>query len=202
MIARAERAPGAALAFELESVYFVMQSTCEAGADGPAIWSPKVTDGDRALHSGLALLVLAAGLLGLFHDSRQIPLRHPGSLHALFGALLLIFVAVRFYQHVHRTPRMPPADIRAFSRYMSRTVYLLLYVLMFFDLIIGMWPGAPRRAAYGPAVDFQSYLAYGVLALVAIRALCALYPNIALHHVRGAPIGAPIDAVQRNGRLT
>jgi cytochrome b561 len=165
-----------------------------AGTDRPAIWSSKVTDGDRALHSGLALLVLAAGLLGLLYDSRPIPLRHAGSLHALFGALLLIFVAARFCRfcrfcwHVRRTPRMPPADIRAFSRHLSRTVYLLLYVLVFFDLIIGILPGTSHRTIDGQAVLFQSYLASGVLALVAIRALCALYPHIAVHHWGDAPI--------------
>ncbi len=162
-----------------------------------------MTDGDRALHYGLGVLVLMAGLLGLIHDSWPIPLGTTGTLHALFGALLLIFVVARFYRHAHRTPRMLPADIRALSRHLSRTVYLLLYVLMFFDLIIGILCGTPHRAIYGPAVEFRSYLAYGFLALVAIRALSALYPNIVVHHV-SAPIdvGTPIDAVQRNGRLT
>jgi len=65
-----------------------------------------VTDGDRALHTGLALPVLSVGLLGLLHDSSLIPLRHPGSLHALFGALLLFFVAACFCRHVRRTPRL------------------------------------------------------------------------------------------------
>ena len=68
--------------------------------------------------------------------SSPIPLRHAGSFHALFGALLLIFVAAsfcRFCRQVRQTPRMPPADIHAFSRHLSRTVYLLLYVLMFLD---------------------------------------------------------------------
>jgi cytochrome b561 len=146
-----------------------------------------VTDGDRALPSGLALSVLAVGLFGLLHDSWLIPLRHPGSLHALFGALLLFFVAACFCQHVHRTPRMPPADIRAFSRRLSRTVYLLLYVLMFVDLIIGLLPGAPHRAIAAPAVQFQSYLVSGAVAIAAIRALCALYPHIVVHRLGGAP---------------
>jgi hypothetical protein len=178
---------------KLESVYKVHTLYCKvkaAGTDRPAIWSSKVTDGDRALHSGFALLVLAAGLLGLLYDSWPIPLRHAGSLHALFGAVLLIFVAASFCRQVRQTPRMPPADIRAFSRHLSRTVYLLLYVLMFFDVIIGILPGSPRRVIHGQAVQFQSYLASGVLALVAIRALCALYPHIALHHLGGAPIDA------------
>jgi hypothetical protein len=181
---------------KLESVYKVYTLYCKvkaAGTDRPAIWSSKVTDGDRAFHSGLALPVLAAGLLGLLYDASPIPLRHAGSFHALFGALLLIFVAAsfcRFCRQVRQTPRMPPADIHAFSRHLSRTVYLLLYVLMFLDLIIGILPGSPRRVIYGQAVQFQSYLASGVLALVAIRALCALYPHIALHHLGGAPIDA------------
>jgi cytochrome b561 len=146
-----------------------------------------VTDGDRALHSGSALLVLAVGFLGLLQDLRPIPLRHLGSLHALFGALLLIFILARFYRHVHRTPRMLPTDIRAFSRHMSLTVYLLLYVLMFCDLIIGILPGTPRRATHGSAVEFQSYLVYGFVALASIRALSALYPTIVVHDV-SAPV--------------
>ena len=149
-----------------------------------------MTDGDRALHSGLALPVLAVGLFGLLHDSRLIPLRHPGSLHALFGALLLLFVGACFCRHVRRTPRMPPADIREFSRHLSRTVYLLLYVLMFLDLIIGFLPGMPRRPIEAAAVQFQSYLVSGVVAIAAIRALCALYPHIVVHRLGGAPIEA------------
>lgn len=149
-----------------------------------------MTDRDRALHSGLALPVLAVGLLGLLRDAWLIPLRHPGSLHALFGALLLLFVAACFCRYVRRTPRMPPADIRAFSRHLSRTVYLLLYILMFFDLIIGFLPGTPRGAIAGPAVQFHSYLVSGVVAIAAIRALCALYPHLVVHRLSSAPIEA------------
>ncbi len=122
-------------------------------------------------HSRFALLVLAAGILGLIDDAWPMPFfRHPGNLHWLFGVLLWACVVAGFYERLRRSPCLQPADIRAISRHLSRLVYLLLYILMFFSLVFGVL----HRASFGPAEDFQIYLVYGCAALLTIHALAAL----------------------------
>jgi cytochrome b561 len=126
-------------------------------------------------HPLFALLICGVGLLGLIADAWTIPLPHRGSLHVLFGALLWTYVVARFHGRLRRSPRMQPADIRAFSRHLSRLVYLLLYVLAFFNLAIGFLRAAPHATFLARAEAFQSYLLWGVGALVTIRVLAALY---------------------------
>jgi hypothetical protein len=92
------------------------------------------------------------------------------NLHVLFAALLWICVAAQFYVRVRRAPFMLPADLRLLVRSLSRFVYLALYLLMFFRIAIG---------ATHPAEDFQGYLAGGLVALVTIRVLAALYRHFA-----------------------
>jgi len=144
-----------------------------------------------------ALLVVVVGALGLIRDAWPTPLRHGGGLHALFGALLWVCVVARFYRRVHLAPSVLPQDIRVIARELSRLVYLLLYVLMFFCLSIGFLRAAPHRPIVESAEDFQSYLAYGLFALATIHALAAARQYFALH---GA--GGPVELGQRNGRLT
>jgi cytochrome b561 len=153
-----------------------------------------------------ALLVLVVGLLGLIQDS--LPKPAPASwmnLHVLFGALLWVCVVARFYRGVRRAPRMLPAEVRALSRQLSRLVYLLLYALIFFGLIIGILGAALHGAIVGGAENFQSYLVGGLVALVTIRALAALYHRFVIqghHFVIKDGMSAPVEAAQRNGRLT
>jgi cytochrome b561 len=129
----------------------------------------------------VAQLVMLVGILGVIHDAWPGFLPHREDLHALFGILLWICVVARFYRRVHQVPRLGIADIRPFSRHLSRLVYLLLYILMFCRLIMDVACAAPRGAMRA-GEDLQSYLAYGVLALVTIHMLAA--------------------RLQRNGRLT
>jgi hypothetical protein len=152
---------------------------------------------DRHRPPLFALLVLVVGLLGLIRDAWPVPLRHSGSLHALFGALLWICVVARFYRRVNQTPPIRPEDIRVIVRELSRSVYLLLYVLMFFCLSIGFLRAAPHRPILESAEDFQSYLAYGLFALATIRALAAARQYFVMHAA-----GTPLRLGQRNGRLT
>jgi cytochrome b561 len=127
------------------------------------------------VRSNLAsLLVLTVGLLGLFHDN----------LHVLFGVLLWVCVVARFYRHVRRLHPMQPVDIRTLVRDLSRWVYLLLYVLMFFRIAIGILRAAPHRPIFGPVEDFQSYLACGLIALATIHALAALCRHFAIQGAR------------------
>jgi hypothetical protein len=118
------------------------------------------------------LLALAAGLLGLIHDSWG-GSSAASSLHyhASFGALLWGSVMAEFYFGARRAPGSRAIDIHAFSRRLSRWVYLLLYVLMFFNLAIDILRGEPHRPLLRAAEDFQSYLACGCVALVAIHLL-------------------------------
>jgi cytochrome b561 len=132
---------------------------------------PMATAGvDRAPIS--LLLALAAGLLGLIHDSWE-GSATASSLHyhASFGALLWGSVMAEFYFRARRSPCRRTIDIHAFSRRLSRWVYLLLYVLMFFNLAIDLVRGEPHRSVLRTAEDFQSYLACGCVALVAIHIL-------------------------------
>jgi cytochrome b561 len=118
------------------------------------------------------LLALAAGLLGLIHDSWE-GSSAASSLHyhASFGALLWGSVIAEFYFRARRAPCRRAIDIHALSRRLSRWVYLLLYVLMFFNLAIYILRGEPHRSLLRTAEDFQSYLACGCVALVAIHIL-------------------------------
>ncbi len=151
-------------------------------------------DNDRA-----PLLVLVVGVLGLSHDCwAGAAAASWMNLHALFGMLLWVTVVARFCGRMHREPRMLPIDIRTYSRRLSRLVYLLLYVLLAFSLIIGILHRAPHRTFIAPAEDFQGYLAYGIVALVTIRAMSALCHRFV---IRGAA-NVPMHTLQGNGRLT
>jgi cytochrome b561 len=116
----------------------------------------------------------------------------------LFGALLCGSVVARFYLGVYRAPRVPAAGIRMLSRRLSRRVYLVLYVLMFFSLTIDILRGESHRSMLRSAESFQSYLVCGVAALVTIHVLAALCHRFVIRD----DIGAPLQMVQRNGRLT
>jgi cytochrome b561 len=111
-------------------------------------------------------------------------------IHALFGALLWGSVVTSFYRRVHRTPHMPAIELRASSRLLSRRVYLVLYVAMFFHLAIGSLGAPPHHPIPARAEDFQSYLAWGCVTLITIHVLAALYS------------ASPVNWLQRNGRLT
>jgi cytochrome b561 len=138
------------------------------------------------LHRHFALLVLVVGLLGLIADTWTLPLPHRGNLHVLFGALLWAYVLARFYGRLRRSPGMQPDDIRAFSRHLSRLVYLLLYLLAFFNLAIGFLRAAPHSTFMARAENFQIYLVFGLGALITIRVLAALCHRSVTHGV-GSP---------------
>jgi cytochrome b561 len=128
----------------------------------------------RPMHAKFALLILLVGLLGLIADTFEISLPHRGDLHIVFGTLLFTYVVARFYGPLRRMPRMRPTEIRTFSRHLSRLVYLLLYILTFFNLVIGAVRAAPHSTFLASAGDFQIYLVCGFGALITIRVLAAL----------------------------
>jgi len=98
---------------------------------------------------------------------------YPGLAQALFGAAIWLYVIACFYRRLRRPPPMPPSDLYAFSRRLSRVVYAVLYALMFVRLTIGVLCAAPDRPMQISFDDFQGYLASGVLAIVTIRVLSA-----------------------------
>jgi cytochrome b561 len=118
-----------------------------------------------ALRLAMPALVAAVGLLGLFPASPLTALFAPWiNVLALFGALLLGLIAVRFHWHVRHFPPAHSADIRDLSRRLSRMVYLLMYLLIGARQLIG-----PGRLE--PSPDLQAVLVYGLIALIAIRVL-------------------------------
>jgi cytochrome b561 len=121
---------------------------------------------------------------------------HPGIVQALFGIAIWLYVVVRFYRRLRRSPPMLPSDLHAFSRRLARVVYAWLYALMFVRLTIGILCAAPDRPVQVPFDDFQGYLAWGVLAIVTIHALSA-----ACRHFVMNTAAAPADAIQTNGQL-
>ena len=84
-------------------------------------------------------------------------------LHALFGSFLSVFVIAAFYRRVRHAPPMQMAELRNFSRSLSRLVYLLLYVV-FGAVLLANMPVWPTR-------DLRATLGYGIAALVMIRVL-------------------------------
>lgn len=130
-----------------------------------------------AFNSGMAALVVLVGILGLLHDSWAPKARGPWSgIHALFGTLLWASVIAQFYCRIKHSAPMLPVDIAAFSRRLSRMVYLLLYVLLGVNQIICfaafMWSGR----ASGRGEHLPGYLGYGMIALVTIHILAAMCP--------------------------
>jgi cytochrome b561 len=97
---------------------------------------------------------------------------------ALFALLLAGLLAARFRWWLKYSPPASAADIRLFSRRLSRSVYLLLYLIIGAQLIVNI-VGAPRGGA-GPAdlgmlkPTSQALVVSGLLALVLIRVLAYL----------------------------
>ena len=142
-----------------------------------------------ALYWGMALLAVLVGVFGLVHDSWLATALTSGSrLHVLFGLLLVGLVVARFYWWLKHSPPAQKADIRRFSRQLSRLVYLVLYLVIGAKQIIGivnfMWHGgildfgllldndsAQDLGIYKSTADFRAILVCGLIALVLIRGL-------------------------------
>jgi hypothetical protein len=96
---------------------------------------------------------------------------------ALFALLLAGLLAARFRWWLKYSPPTSAADIRLFSRRLSRTVYLTLYLIIGAKQIVNIIGGL----TYGPAQDLgtlnptsQVFLLYGLMALVLIRVFAYL----------------------------
>ena len=145
-----------------------------------------VESGGRAASArrlSLALPLCAVGMAGLLRDSWPGAPHLPAvNLHAVFGAMLWLMVVAQFrHANLAGTP-LRAAGVHELCRRLSRRVYLLLYVLFGVSLLVRMaailWnsgtQGASHPAILPPPDNLRDYLAYGVFALLTIRALAAL----------------------------
>jgi hypothetical protein len=92
------------------------------------------------------------------------------SLHVAFGVLLLSMVVMGFRTGSPYGPLSETAA-RALCRRVSRSVYLVLYLVFGADQIVrASW----NAAASQPPENLRDYFFYGLLALLTIRALAAI----------------------------
>lgn len=125
-----------------------------------------------------AMLVYALGIAGLLQDAWPAQLYRPWlNLHAVFGIALCVMVLGHFRR---ATQRADDADIAICCRQLSRTVYLMLYVLFGVDLLtrmvllrIGAMPHLHGTALLLPAENLRDYLAYGLAAVLSTRLMAA-----------------------------
>jgi cytochrome b561 len=142
-----------------------------------------------AVHWSIGMLVVLVGVLAVVRDSW--PARVLASwinVPALFGSLLWILVIVRFRVGMKHMAKIRATDLRDLSRQLSRTVYLVLYLIIGAKQVINivaflLHGGAlaplfdtPDCAshdcpAFEPVVDSQLILIYGLIALIMIRVL-------------------------------
>jgi cytochrome b561 len=141
------------------------------------------------LYGCIALVAVVIGALGLLGATgpRQM-LESWINIHALFGLLLCSLVLARCRWSVKQSPPMLPADIRQLSRHLSRTIYLMLYVVIgvreLIAILNSVWHrGAvdfnlfdqrfrgPDYAGFNPKDDFQLFLASGFITLIFLRVL-------------------------------
>jgi cytochrome b561 len=120
-----------------------------------------------------AWLVCVVGIACLLRDN----------LHAVFGVLLWIMVVVKFRQGARSSNLVHAADFGLLSRQLSRQVYALLYAVFgagqIMHAAVFFWNrgdfGASRPAILQPQENLRDFLAYGIVALLTIRALALLY---------------------------
>jgi cytochrome b561 len=127
-------------------------------------------------------LVAVVGIAGLLRDSWPALLHWPPiNLHAVFGTMLWAMVVTRFLQASLTAP-LAGEEARNLSRQLSRLVYLLLYVVFgaqqLLRLAVNYGDIAAKHAALAlfvpPPDNLRDYLAYGLVALLTIRALAAI----------------------------
>jgi cytochrome b561 len=143
-----------------------------------------------AVHWSIGILVALVGVLALAHDSW--PAKALASwinVSSLFGLLLWTLVIAQFRVRMKHSAEIRAADLRDLSRQLSRTVYLLLYLIVGAKQVINivgfLWHGgtfepglvhAPDCAAqdcpgFTATGDLQLILIDGLIALVIIRVL-------------------------------
>jgi cytochrome b561 len=147
-----------------------------AARSGPSLRRSRSQDTVlSALYGCAAMLVISVGVQGLVDNSWLRKLAESWiNIHALFGILLGILVIARYEWIVRRSPPRLPSDIRELSRHLSRTVYLMLYLVIGISECLGtanLAQGGSDTQAFDPRDDFQVFLASGLVALAIVRIL-------------------------------
>jgi hypothetical protein len=100
---------------------------------------------------------------------------------ALFALLLAGLLAARFHWWLKYSPPMSTADIRVFSRRLSRMVYLVIYLIIGAQLIVNIVGRLRSDAGAGLGRDSgmltptsEAFVMSGLIALVLIRVLAYL----------------------------
>jgi hypothetical protein len=120
------------------------------------------------------LLVCAVGIAGLLCDTWPNAMQgHRIMLHGVFGVLLWVMAVAQFHQHARFVGLVGGADFGRLCRRPSRMVYLVLYVV--FGAAQAIRAAAVHPAILPPPENLRDFLAYGVIALMTIRALAALH---------------------------
>lgn len=151
-------------------------------------------------HWVMAILVVAAGILGLLHDSWPHATQARWiNIHAMIGLALWLLLFPRFaWRLTHPVPDLPP-DVGEFSRRTSYPVHLLLYLLLFvipiFGIITFIWHGRvfdfglfrinphvhSGRTIFHPTENIHGYLAYVLFGLIGLHVLAALWHHFVRH---------------------
>jgi hypothetical protein len=146
-----------AVDFTFSRMYFVAQST---GRSPPSMSGKHLGQPFRLDAEWMSMLpVVALGVLGLSGDFwLRRDLASMVDVHMLFGFSLAVFVVLRFQARVSRLPDACSSGIRSVSRGLSRTVYLLLGLLVVF-----------KQLTTSGTDDLRDYFGYALAALVLIR---------------------------------
>ena len=202
--------PHPRLAFHADTWHFALQSAVEdreMAADskwavGSSVGAPRRERGGVLLIWAIATFAVVVGILGTNEVSTHASLKN---LHPLFGLLLLGFVISQFSWRALHSPSSRQTDLRAFSRQVSRSVFLLLYVVVFAREIVALvgltWhdggfdfrllkgylsmPIIQRGGELGS--DLGGYVACGVVALIMVRVLAEFSRQLTKHGANDAP---------------
>lgn len=129
-----------------------------------------------------ACLVGIIGIAGVLRDMQPTLLHWPSiNLHAAFGTMLWTMVVAQFLRASLAAPLTQELALNL-SRRLSRLVYLLLYVVFGAELVLRIAMSYTNLAAKHamvaavslPPENLRDYFAYGVIALLIVRALAAL----------------------------
>jgi hypothetical protein len=154
----------------------------------------KEVESDTRAISGSPLLfalpICAIGVAGLLRDSWPAALYLPTGLHALFGLMLWLMVLAQFRQAHRAAPALSGAGVHALCRRLSRAVFLQLYILFgvsqLLRVAVILWnrgQSSAHLAILQPPENLRDYLAYGVFALLTVRALAVLQQRAPKHSV-------------------
>jgi cytochrome b561 len=127
-------------------------------------------------------LVALVGIAGVLRDLRPTLVHWPSiNLHAAFGMMLWTMLAAQFLRASSAAPLSAETALNL-SRRLSRLVYLLLYVVFGAEQILRIAMNyTDLSAKHGslaplslPPENLRDYFAYGVVALLMVRAPAAL----------------------------